>query len=84
MEDLSNLTFWVARLNEKVEEILTKRLEELLQSWIKEFTNYADEDTESNLIKNSMVLDLKLQNRQILLEPSLAEAKAFWYRELHN
>ena len=84
LEDLSNLTFWVARLNEKVEEILTKRLEELLQSWIKEFTNYADEDTESNLIKNSMVLDLKLQNRQILLEPSLAEAKAFWYRELHN
>jgi hypothetical protein len=31
-----------------------------------------------------MVLDLKLQNRQILLEPSLAEAKAFWYKELHN
>ena len=31
-----------------------------------------------------MVLDLKSQNRQIFLEPSVAEAKAFWYKELHN
>lgn len=30
LEDLSNLTFWVARLNEAVEEILTQRLEQLL------------------------------------------------------
>ena len=30
LEDLSNLTFWVAQLNESVEEILTARLEQLL------------------------------------------------------
>ena len=82
LEDLSNLSFWVARLNEDVEKILITRLEQLLQNWIKEFTEY--ENSDANLIEESMVLDLKLQNRQILLEPSLAEAKAFWYKELHN
>ena len=87
LEDLSNLTFWVAQLNEAVEEILTSRLEQLLQSWIKEFTDFEEINQTPDggtFVKNSMVLDLKLQNRQILLEPSLAEAKAFWYKELHG
>lgn len=82
LEDLSNLTFWVAKLNEAVEEILTARLEQLLQSWVKEFTDF--EESGGKLITKSMVLDLKLQNRQILLEPSLAEAKAYWYNQLHS
>jgi len=82
LEELSNLTFWVSRLNEDVEKILITRLEQLLQSWIKEFTEY--EECGGKLILNSMVLDLKSQNRQIFLEPSLAEAKAYWYKELHN
>lgn len=30
LEDLSNLNFWVAGLNEKIEKILVKRLEQLL------------------------------------------------------
>ena len=31
-----------------------------------------------------MVLDIKLANRTIMLEPSLPEARAYWYKELHN
>jgi dynein heavy chain 1, cytosolic len=31
-----------------------------------------------------MVLDIKLQNRQIMLEPPLNEARAYWYKQLHN
>ena len=58
LEDLSNLSFWVARLNEDVEKILITRLEQLLKSWIKEFTDY--ENSGENLIKGSMELDLKL------------------------
>ena len=85
LEDLSNLTFWVARLNEDVEKILVNRLEELLQSWVKEFSELENEEIPvGTLIKESMELVLKLQNRQMLLEPSLAEAKAIWYKELHN
>lgn len=58
LEDLSNLTFWVGRLNEEVEKILITRLEQLLQSWIKEFTEF--EENGGTLIKEPMVLDLKL------------------------
>ena len=58
LEDLSNLSFWVARLNEDVEKILITRLEQLLKNWIQEFTDY--ENSEANLIKDVMVLDLKL------------------------
>lgn len=31
-----------------------------------------------------MVLDIKIQNQAIVMEPSLSEARAFWYKELHN
>jgi len=37
---LSNLNFWVQGLNEKIEKILVKRLEQLLMSWIEEFANF--------------------------------------------
>ena len=58
------------------------RLEQLLKSWIEEFTDF--EVKGGKLIKAKMVLDIKLANRTILLEPSLAEARAYWYKELHN
>ena len=82
LEDLSNLSFWVARLNEKIETILITRLEQLLKSWVEEFQD--PDGKGGNLIKSKMVLDIKLANRTILLEPSLAEARAYWYKELHN
>lgn len=82
MEDLSNLSFWVARLNEKIETILISRLEQLIKSWVEEFQDFDGKG--GNLIKQKMVLDIKLTNRTILLEPSLAEARAYWYSELHN
>jgi dynein heavy chain 1 len=31
-----------------------------------------------------MVLDVKLLNRTIILDPPLSEARAFWYKQLHN
>ena len=58
LEDLSNLTFWVGTLNQDVEKILITRLEQLLQSWIKEFTEF--EENGGTLITEPMVLDLKL------------------------
>jgi hypothetical protein len=36
------------------------------------------------MIQNKLILDIKLQNRQIMLEPSLAEARAYWYNQLHK
>ena len=36
------------------------------------------------MIRGKMVLDIKLQNYTIILEPTLAEARAYWYKQLHN
>lgn len=31
-----------------------------------------------------MVLDIKIQNLAIVMEPSLSEARAYWFKELHK
>lgn len=36
------------------------------------------------MIHGKMVLDIKLQNHVIILDPPLAEARAYWYKQLHN
>lgn len=60
LEDLSNLSTWVQGLNEKIERILVKRLEQLIQNWIEEFSNF--EKKGGKLIQSKMVLDIKIQN----------------------
>ncbi len=79
---MSNLQQWVQELNVKIEAILVKRLENLLQNWIEEFKNF--ETKGGQLINKKMVLDVKLLNRTIILDPPLSEARAFWYKQLHN
>lgn len=78
----SNLQLWVQQQNETIENILVKRLELLLQAWIEEFKDFKEKG--GAMINNKLILDIKLQNRQIMLEPSLAEARAYWYKQLHN
>lgn len=82
LEDLSNLNFWVQGLNEKIEKILVKRLEQLLASWIEEFASF--ESKGGSLISSKMVLDIKIQNLAIVMEPTLSEARSYWYKELHK
>lgn len=69
-------------LNSKIELILVKRLETMLQSWIEEFRSF--EQKGGTLISKAMRLDVKLSNRTIILDPPLSEARAYWYKEVHN
>jgi hypothetical protein len=55
---MSNLNYWVAGLNDKIEKILVRRLEQLLQAWIDEFVNF--ETKGGTLIQSKMVLDIKI------------------------
>ena len=80
--DFSNLAQWVAELNVKIEAILVRRLEDLLMLWTEEFADFQSKG--GNMIRGKMVLDIKLQNYTIILEPTLAEARAYWYKQLHN
>jgi len=54
----------------------------LLQQWTEEFKDF--ENKGGNMITGKLVLDIKLQNFAIILEPTLAEARAYWYKQLHN
>ena len=82
LDDMSNLEQWVSELNIKIELILVKRLEALLQAWVEEFRSF--EQKGGTLIRNPMRLDVKLSNRTIILDPPLSEARAYWYKEAHN
>ena len=82
LEDVSNCSFWATELNLEVEKVLSSRLEELMQLWIKEFKGF--EQNGGTLIKECMVLELKQKEQRIIIEPSLSEARAFWFKELHD
>ena len=42
--DVSNLHIWVPELNSQLEVIFSKRLEVLVQEWVKEFISYSNSD----------------------------------------
>ncbi len=73
--DFSNLVQGVADLNVKIEDILVRRLEDLLMLWTEEFLDFQNKG--GVMIQSKMVLDIKLQSHTIILEPTLAEARAY-------
>lgn len=83
LENMSNLPQWVSDLNVKIENVLAKRLEGLMDQWVQEFRELGEKGG-GTLIEKKLVCLVKLQNRTIILDPPLAEVKAFWYKELHT
>lgn len=81
--EFSNLSQWVEDLDERIRAILIARLEEHLTAWTTEFTRY-NEGAGGKLITYKTVLEVKIQNQMITLEPPIAEARAYWYRQLHE
>ena len=80
--DYSNLTFWVEDLDVQIRAILIKRLEDYVQLWINEFNKYSE--TGGKLINYKTVLEVKIQNQTIVLDPPISEARAFWYKRFHE
>jgi len=69
-------------LNTQLEAIFAKRLEVLIQEWIKEFTSYLNnedqEDLKFNFVTEGMRLELKTENNVFFLDPPLEHAKFVW------
>lgn len=80
--DYSNLIIWVEELDERIRGILTRRLEEYVQIWINEFNKYTESG--GKLINYKTVLEVKIQNQTIALDPPISEARAFWYKRFHE
>lgn len=80
--DMSNLHKWTDKFNDKIEIILAKRLDEMVQDWISEFSDYGSD--EPRAIKYCSVHEIKLRDKQITLEPNISEMRAYWYGQFYN
>ena len=80
--DYSNLNIWVDELDQRIQNTLTARLEELLQVWIDEFQKFTENG--GKLIKVKTVLEIKIQNQTIIVNPPISESRAFWYKQFHD
>lgn len=80
--DFSNLSQWVEDLEDRIRTILIKRLEELLSTWTNEFSKFTD--IGGKLIPYKTVLEVKIQNQTIVLDPPISEARAYWYKKFHD
>jgi len=56
----SNLHLWVKDLEISVEEVLTSRLKDLIETWLYEFEHYRHRDRERKLIKENTVHEIKV------------------------
>ena len=54
------MNIWVDELDQRIQNTLTARLEELLQVWIDEFQKFTENG--GKLIKVKTVLEIKIQN----------------------
>ena len=78
----SNIEKWIKEVDLKLESILIKKLEECLDTWIKEFLGPKPLN-DPILIQDIIVHKIKMENQTIILEPSIYDAREYWYNQLH-
>ncbi len=83
IDNVSNIQIWISEMDTKLEAILTKKLEEVIEIWLKEFNNPSQNENQI-LIKEYTIYNVKLKDQMIYLEPSINEAREFWYSNLHE
>ena len=85
LETYANISFWVAKTNDKVVETLRTRLQQALKEWSEEFEHGDSisirEEGSPNV--ETYAHDIVMQNQLIQLEPPLEDAKAGWLDNLH-
>lgn len=74
---------WINEMDQKLEGILCKKLEEIINIWIKEFSNFGQVDN-ATLVKEASVHKIKLKDQMIYLEPGTQDAREFWYSQFHQ
>jgi dynein heavy chain 1 len=70
-------------MDQKLEGILCKKLEEIINIWIKEFSNFGQVEN-AMLVKEASVHKIKLKDQMIYLEPGTQDAREFWYGQFHQ
>lgn len=78
----SNLHQWVPELDVKIEAVLTKRLIEAIQNWVKEFESGKPENRA--LIIETLVHEVKIQDQTIYVDPPIEYSRYFWMQQFHK
>lgn len=79
----SNLHIWINEMDQKLESILVKKLEDIINIWIREFTNFSSIENPT-LIKEPSVHRIKLKEQMIYLEPGIQDLREYWYNQFHQ
>ena len=79
IEGYSNLQTWVDELDKRIQDILINRLEKRIQQWVQEFSTISEDSEVPRSLVEAYTLKIKMQNQTFILDPPLAEARAYWY-----
>ena len=82
-KEYSNVEKWIKDIDTKLENNLLKRLEESLEIWKNEFLA-SKPLSDPILIKEVIVHKISMDNKIIILQPSIFEAREYWYNQLHQ
>ena len=81
--DCSNMSFWIKEIDDKLQTLLIKKLEDCTQLWLKEFLAPKPLH-DALLLQDCSIHKVKLSDQQIFLEPSINDAREYWYNQYHN
>jgi len=100
LEDYVNISYWVEKLNARVEAVLLSRVKRATREWIEAFDGaQSTEDRVADTYKSSngddspvrippvlprLVLEVTMRNQLIYLDPPLEFAKASWIGQFHE
>ena len=81
--NFSNVDQWANELNQRIADVLLKRLNETLELWVQEFTGFSSKSS-PQLVRNSQVLEFQIRSQALVLEPPVEAARAEWTSHLHT
>jgi dynein heavy chain 1 len=80
--DYSNIFKWVNIVNDEIEKLLVKRVEDTIEEWVNEFDNYGD--ATPKYITMTPIHEIKIRDQQLVMDPSVQEMRSYWYKQLNN
>ena len=79
----SNMAIWIKEIDSKLQAILIKKLEDCTELWLKEFLAPKPLH-DAIMLQDCSVHKVKLTDQLIYLEPSINDAREYWYNQYHN
>ena len=79
----SNMSSWIKNIDEKLQKILIQKLEACTELWLKEFLAKKPLK-DAIMLQDCSIHKVKISDQVVYLEPSLNDAREYWYNQYHN